>query len=292
MPEQQGTVGFIGYGAMAQRMAKHVRDAGYAIAAYTPSARGERADDGSPLHRSARALAEASDIVLISVPNDAALEASSYGSDGMLAGLRSSGLVINTSSVSPDASRRLAKAGAAQGVAILDAPVSGSTPEAEAGELVVLVGGEAADVARARPILDAIGKKTIHVGPSGQGSTIKLVVNGIMASTMAVIAEGVGYGLAAGLDRGVLLDALDGLAVVSPHHKRKLKAAGDGDIRPQFPTWLAHKDMGLLLADAASHAAPLATMAAATQLFSLTAQAHAKDDYSAVLPVAVSLTSG
>ena len=292
MADRHGTVGFIGYGAMALRMAAHVRDAGYTVIAYTPSARGDRAADGSRLYGSPRTLAEASDIVLMSVPNDTALDASAYGEDGMLAGLASGGLVINTSSVSSDASRRLAKAGAARGIAVLDAPVSGSTPEAEAGELVVLVGGEAADVARAAPILDAIGKKTVHVGASGQGSTIKLVINGIMASTMAVIAEGVGYGLAAGLDREMLLTALDGLAVISPHHKRKLKAAAGGDVTPQFPTWLAHKDMGLLLADAAAHAAPVPAMAAATQLLSLTAQAHAKDDYSAVLPVAVTLAGG
>lgn len=289
MPEQQGTVGFIGYGAMAIRMARHIRDAGYTTVAYTPSSKGEQADDGSRLYPTARALASASDIVLVSVPNDAALEASSYGADGLLAGMSSGGLLINTSSVSPVASHRLAKAGAERGIAVLDAPVSGSTPEAEAGELVVLVGGEAADVARAAPILDAIGKKTVHVGPSGQGSTIKLVVNGIMAASMAVISEGVGYGLAAGLDRATLLDTLDSLAVISPHHKRKLKAAGSGNIAPQFPTWLAHKDMGLLLADAAAHAAPVPTMAAATQLLSLTAQAHAKDDYSAVLPVTEAL---
>ena len=175
---------------------------------------------------------------------------------------------------------------------MLDAPVSGSTPEAKAGELVVLVGGEAADVARARPILDAIGKKTVHVGPSGHGSTIKLVVNGIMVSSMAVIAEAVSYGVAAGLDRDALLQTLDGVAVISPHHKRKLAAAGGGNVAPQFPAWLAHKDLGLLLADAAAHGVPLPANAAATQLMSLATRLHGKDDYSAVLPVAETLGGG
>lgn len=285
MVERQETVGFVGYGAMASRMGRHVAGAGYRLLAYTPSATGGQAPDGTPWRDSARALAEASDIVLVSVPNDAALDGSAYGPDGFLAGLRRGGLVINTSSVSPDASRRLAEAGVGLGIGVVDAPVSGSTPEAEAGELVVLAGGDAADLARARPILEAIGKKTIHFGAAGQGSAAKLVVNGIMASSMAVIAEAFGYGLAAGLDRAVLVEALAGLAIVSPHHGRKLKAAAAGDVAPQFPTRLAHKDLGLLLADAGRHAVPVPGIAAATQLLALTLQAHADDDYSAVLPV-------
>ncbi len=172
---------------------------------------------------------------------------------------------------------------------MLDAPVSDSTPEAKAGELVVLVGSEAADVARARPILDAIGKKTVHVGPSGQGSTVKLVVNGIMVSSMAVIAEAVSYRVAAGLDRDTPLQTLDGVAVISPHHKHKLAAAGAGDIAPQFPAWLAHKDLGLLLAGAAAHGVPVPTDAAATQPMPLATRTHGKDDYSAVLPIAETL---
>jgi 3-hydroxyisobutyrate dehydrogenase-like beta-hydroxyacid dehydrogenase len=289
MSTRNGTVGFVGYGAMARLMAAHIRDAGYRTVAYTPSAEGGTAEDGTSMLASARALAEASTIVLVSVPNDEALAASAYGEQGFLAGLKRGGLVIDTSSVSPDASRRLAETGERRGIAVLDAPVSGSTPEAEKGELVVLVGGEADALARARPVLDAIGKQTIHVGPAGHGSTIKLVVNGIMVSTMAAIAETVGYGVAAGLDRATLLETLSGLAVVSPHHRRKLESAGDGDLDPQFPTALAHKDLGLLLADAAAHRAPVPTIAAATQLLSLTMQRHAEQDYSAVLPTAETL---
>ncbi len=239
-----------------------------------------------------RALAEHSDIVLVSVPNDAALDASAYGEDGFLSGLRPGGLVIDTSSVSPDASRRLERAGLERGLAVVDAAVSGSTPEAEAGELVVLAGGSDADLDRARPILDAIGQKTVHVGPAGHGSVIKLVVNGIMVSTMAAIAEAVGYGVAAGLDRTTLLDTLDGLAVISPHHKRKLKTAGAGDVAPQFPAWLAHKDLGLLLSDAAVLQVPLPAIAAATQVMALVARQRGHDDYSAVVPLVGSLAAG
>ncbi len=284
-------VGFVGYGAMAKLMATHIRDAGYTVVAFTPSAKGGKAEDGTRMLSSPRALAAESAVVMISVPNDDAVEESAYGADGILAGMKSGGLLINTSSVSPRVSRRLFAAGAEKGIGVVDAPVSGSTPEAEKGELVVLAGGEDADIARAKPFLDAIGKKTVHAGPAGQGSALKLVVNGIMVSTMAAISEAAGYGVAAGLDRDLLLETLGGLAVVSPHHQRKIKAAGSGDLEPQFPTWLAHKDLGLLLADAAAHGAPLGTIAAATQLMTLVNQDQAKDDYSAVLPTAMMLAS-
>ena len=109
---------------------------------------------------------------------------------------------------------------------------------------------------------------------------------------MAVIAKAVSCGVAAGLDREALLQTLDGVAMISPHHKLKLAAAGGGNIAPQFPAWLAHKDLGLLLADAAAHGVPLPANAAATQLMSLTTRLHGKDDYSAVLPVTEGLGGG
>ncbi|MBB2201235.1 NAD(P)-dependent oxidoreductase [Gluconacetobacter tumulisoli] len=276
-------LGFVGFGAMASRMGHNLVAAGYQIVAYTPSGKG---GDGSVRFLpTAQALAAASGTVIACVPDDEALAASMYGDDGALAGMKAGSLLINTSSVSPEASLQLAEAAKARGITALDAPVSGSTPEAEAGALVVLVGGAAADVARAQPIFDVIGKATLHAGPSGSGSKLKLIVNGIMGAGLAAVAEGVTYGLAAGLDRDLLFDALDSVAVISPHHKRKLKAAHVGDFSPQFPTRLMQKDMRLLMTDAARMEAALPTMAATTQLLSLTRRLHPDEDYSALFAV-------
>ncbi|GAA4497174.1 NAD(P)-dependent oxidoreductase [Gluconacetobacter tumulicola] len=279
-----GTVGFIGFGAMASRMGRNLQAAGYQIVAYTPSGKG--GDGNTRFLPSPRLLAEAAGgTVILCVPDDEALASAAYGPDGALAGMAAGQLLINTSSVSPEASLALAAAAGERGIAALDAPVSGSTPEADAGALVVLVGGDAQSVARAQPIFDIIGKTTIHAGPAGSGSKLKLVINGIMGVGLAAVAEGVCYGLAAGLERDMLFEALDSVAVISPHHKRKLKAARTGDFRPQFPTRLMQKDMRLLLDDAARVAAPVATMAATTQLLSLTRRLHPNDDYSALFAV-------
>ncbi|GBQ23350.1 3-hydroxyisobutyrate dehydrogenase [Acetobacter estunensis NRIC 0472] len=282
-PANTPRIGFIGFGAMASRMGAHLRTAGYTITAYTPS--GKSPDPAVAMLPSPKALAEQADVVIACVPDDEALAASMYGADGTLAGMKRGSVLINTSSVSPEATSELLEAGKKAGVTVIDAPVSGSTPEAQSGTLVVLAGGSEEDVTNAAPIFDAIGKITIHTGPSGSGARLKLVINGIMGAGLAALAEAVGYGLAAGLDRSMLFDALDQVAVISPHHKRKLKAAKEGDFAPQFPARLMQKDMRLLLDAAAREAVPVPTLAATTQQLSLTRRLSPNEDYSSLIRV-------
>ncbi|MFT9376591.1 NAD(P)-dependent oxidoreductase [Komagataeibacter saccharivorans] len=282
-------IGFVGFGAMASRMGANLVKAGYRIAAYTPSGKG--GDGSTRFVPTPRALAQEADILIACVPDDEALASALHGPDGALAGLKAGGLLINTSTVAPETSVALAQECATRNIAVIDAPVAGSTPEAESGNLVILAGGTADEIARAQPVFDAIGRLTIHAGPAGSGSKLKLVINGIMGATLAVVAEGVTYGLAAGLDRSMLFDALDAVPVISPHHKRKLKAAKEGDFSPQFPTRLMQKDMRLLMTDAARQTSPLPAMAAATQSLSLTRRRHPNEDYSALFAVMESLVT-
>lgn len=282
-PENAPRIGFIGFGAMASRMGDHLKTAGYTIGAYTPS--GRSPSPSVPMLPTPQALAKQADTVVVCVPDDEALAASMYGENGALAGMTKGSLLINTSSVSPEATATLYEAGQKHGVVVLDAPVSGSTPEADSASLVILVGGDKEDVARAAPIFDAIGKLTIHAGPTGSGARLKLVINGIMGAGLTTLAESVAYGLSAGLDRSMLFDALDQVAVISPHHKRKLKAAKDGNFAPQFPARLMQKDMRLLLDAAAREAVPVPTLAAATQQLSLTRRLSPNEDYSSLIRV-------
>lgn len=282
-------IGFIGFGAMASRMGANLTKAGYRIAAYTPSGKG--GDGGTRFLPSARALAAEADIVLVSVPDDEALAKALHGPEGVLAGLKEGGVLINTSTIAPETAEALDKEGTARGLHVIDAPVAGSTPEAESGNLIVLAGGTADAIGRVQKVFDAVGRLTIHAGPAGCGTKLKLVINGIMGSTLAVVAEGVAYGLAAGLERSMLFDALDEVPVISPHHKRKLKAAKAGDFSPQFPARLMQKDMRLLLTSAARQTAPLPAMAAATQSLSLTRRRHPDEDYSALFAVMESLVA-
>ncbi|MCE2576356.1 NAD(P)-dependent oxidoreductase [Komagataeibacter sp. FNDCR2] len=282
-------IGFVGFGAMASRMGANLVKAGYRIAAYTPSGKG--GDGSTRFVASPHALAQEVDILIACVPDDEALGASLHGAQGALAGLKAGSMLINTSTVAPETTEALATQCKARGITLIDAPVAGSTPEAESGNLIVLAGGSPEDISHAQPLFDAIGRLTIHAGPIGSGAKLKLVINGIMGATLAVVAEGVTYGLAAGLDRTMLFDALDEVPVISPHHKRKLKAAKTGDFSPQFPARLMQKDMRLLMTDAARQTAPLPAMAAATQGLSLTRRRHPDQDYSALFAVMESLVA-
>lgn len=219
------------------------------------------------------------------MPDDEALAASMYGPQGVLAGIKADSLLLNSSSVSPEAADALQKAGQEKNICVIDCPVSGSTPEAESANLVILAGGNDAAIARAQPIFDKIGRITIHAGPSGSGARLKLVINGIMGAGLAAVAEGIAYGLAAGLDRSMLFDALDEMAVISPHHKRKIKMAKAGDFSPQFPARLMQKDMRLLMDAAARLAVPAPTLAAVTQQLSLARRAAEDADYSVLIGV-------
>ncbi|GBQ97066.1 NAD(P)-dependent oxidoreductase [Asaia lannensis] len=276
-----GKIGFVGYGAMGALMGCNLRQAGFEVSAYTPS--GRQQDEATPVAKTARALAEASDILVLCVPNDAAVFASAEGEDGFLAGARPGTLVINCSTVSPEATAKLSELAQDKSLHFVDAPMSGSTPEAEKGELVMLVGATSQDLDRARPVLDAIGKLTIHAGEVGAGTRLKLVINGIMGATLNVIAEAVGYGLSSGLNRDMLYEALSQVAVISPHHKRKLGAAQKGDFSPQFPTRLMSKDMGLLIDAARRTHSFCPAIAIADQALALSAKRHANDDYAALL---------
>ncbi|MFT8353380.1 MAG: NAD(P)-dependent oxidoreductase [Gluconobacter japonicus] len=272
-------IGFIGYGAMARLMGANLRRAGYSVVAFAPSG----GKDETEMLPTPRAIAEAADVIILCVPNDAAENQSLNGENGMLAGISAGKLVLDTSTVSPEQALALAKTGAEHGFIVLEAPMSGSTPEAEKGELVMLAGGDAETLERAKPILDVIGKLTIHAGPIGSAARLKLVINGIMGATLNVVAEGVSFGLSAGLDREVLFDALQQVAVISPHHKRKLKMAQYKSFPSQFPTRLMSKDMGLLMDAGRKAGAFMPAMAIADQALALSNRRHADEDYSALL---------
>ena len=276
------SVGFIGFGAMAQRMAVHLREKGIkTVKAYAPSqTSGERA--GTPMAASIAALVADVDAVIVSLPADEQVNAAMYGEDGALAHMRAGQLLINTTSNSPQVSIDLYEAAKARGIAAVDAPVSGSTPEAEAAQLVVIAGGDAADFQRAQPVLAMIAKAVHHIGGPGYGSKMKLVINGIMGAGMIALTEAFTYGLKAGIEKDTLFDVLGGIAAVSPHHGRKLKSIRAGDFTSQFPSRLMSKDMRLLLDELNRLGVPAGTLAAAAQTLALGDLKRPDDDYSAI----------
>src|SRR5437899_4045973 len=261
-------VGFIGLGAMGTRMAGRLLAAPQDLVVYNRTAERTRLLEqrGAKVAATARELAAGVDIVFSSVANDAALEQVMFGPDGALAGTRAGTIVVEMSTVNPRTSRRLHDAARSQGVAVLDAPVSGSTVQAELGQLVIFVGGEEDVYQKCQPILAVLGGKTFYLGPSGAGATMKLCVNTLLGLGVQALAEAIALGLKAGLPRERFLQVLGETAVVSPSQKAKLENARKDEYPAAFALRLMFKDFGLIVETAMELSVPMPATAAAVQV--------------------------
>ena len=261
-------LGFIGIGSMGSRMAGRLLAAGYDLTVYNRQRERTRPLEqrGARVATTLRDLVASSDIVLSCVADDAAVESVMTGPDGALTAARSGTIFIEMSTVLPATSRRLYEAALRKQVSVLDAPVSGSTPQAEQGQLVIFVGGEQPVYERCRSILRALGRESFYLGLAGSGATMKLCVNALLGLGMQALAEAIALGLKAGLQREHFLAALGETAVLSPSQKSKLENARNGTYPATFPLRLMLKDLGLILENAKELSVPMPATAAAQQV--------------------------
>jgi 3-hydroxyisobutyrate dehydrogenase-like beta-hydroxyacid dehydrogenase len=237
---------------MGGAMAARLRAGGVAVTVFNRTA--ERAAavaarTGADLAPTARAAAGA-DVVIVSLADDAAVEAAYGGPDGIVAGLRPGAgtVVVDTSTIDPRTAVSLGDRVRAAGAAHLDAPVSGSVPSVEKGELAVLAGGDAADLDRARPVLDHLARRVFHVGPAGAGAIVKLAVNGIVHALNQAVSEALVLAEAAGVDRATVYDVFAASAAGAPFVQYKRAAFSDPENTPAaFTLSLVGKDLDLIL---------------------------------------------
>ena len=251
------TVGLVGTGRMGSAMARSLARAGHDLVVYNRTqARAEALVAELAEARVAASPAEvagAAGVTLTILADDAAVESVYGGSDGLLAGARDGAVLVDLSTVSPGTLRALEPAARDRGVGLLDAPVSGSVSTAEAGELTLMVGGEAADLARARPVLESVARTIFHVGGLGSGSAMKLAVNTVIFGLNGALAEGLVLAEAAGVDRTLAYDVVAAGAAGAPYVGYKRAAFLDPEATPTaFALELADKDLRLItgLADA------------------------------------------
>jgi 3-hydroxyisobutyrate dehydrogenase-like beta-hydroxyacid dehydrogenase len=276
-------VGFIGMGHMGSHMAARLLGAGYPLTVYDRSKEKSQAVAAARVAESPRDLAAHSEVVMVSVTDDAAVEQVMSGPDGALAGLREGSLIVDLSTVSPGASRRLYKAAREKGAAMIDAAVSGSVPQVDQGSLVIFVGGDQKTYEQCRSILEVLGEHIFYMGSSGMGTTMKLVVNTLLGLGMQSLAEAIALGEKAGLERGLLLEVLGQTAVVSPSQKSKLANVKDGHYPTMFALALMHKDLGLVLRQAAEISVSMPATAAAEQMYSAAMAKGMNEDFSIVI---------
>ncbi|GCF07101.1 NAD(P)-dependent oxidoreductase [Dictyobacter arantiisoli] len=278
--DRKPMIGFIGLGYMGTPMARRLLQAGYPLIAYnrTQEKLQTIVQQGAQKAATPRELALACDIVISCVSNEQALAAVSEGPDGILAGLKPQSIWLEMSTVSPDTERHLATAAQEKGGRMLDAPVSGSTPQAKEGTLLIWVGGDQDLYQQCLPVFQAMGKAALHMGNNGMGSTMKLVVNSILALEMQAIAEAVSLGRKAGLEKDTLLDALGQTTVIAPAHRGKLENSKNDDYPVQFALPLTRKDLGLIAELASQRSVPMPATSAAEQMYAAAlAQGHTED---------------
>jgi 3-hydroxyisobutyrate dehydrogenase-like beta-hydroxyacid dehydrogenase len=231
---------------------------------------------------SAREAAAQADVLITIVSDPPALESVLWGS-GALDALRPGSVFVDSSTVSAALAKRIAAEAAARSVEFLDAPVTGGTWGAEKGELVFMVGGEAATLRRVEPVLGAMGKKWFHLGPHGAGQTVKVALNLIFALQVQALAEALALTTGAGVPGENLVAVLQASMARAAVLDVKAPMILKQDYTPSFPLRLMHKDLGLALDLANQIGVPLPACASARETYSAVKGASKKDlDYAAV----------
>jgi len=261
------SVGFVGIGIMGSGMARNLVAKGHDVVVWNRTRERAEAIVGASVAGSPREVAERCEVVAICVSDTPDVEAVLGGDAGILAGLGEGSLVVDHSTISPSATHRFATLAAEKGAAWVDAPVSGGSEGAANGTLSIMVGGTDADVARARPIIEAYGTTITHVGPVGAGQQVKLVNQVLVVVTQLAVSEGLLLAEAAGLDLDATLSAVTGGAAGSWMLANRGPQMAVRDWRPGFTIDLQQKDLRLVLEAADELGVPLPGTALVFQLY-------------------------
>ena len=278
-------IGFIGLGIMGSRMAANLQKHGNDLVVFNRTrAKAEPLrKQGATVAESPAEVAAQTDVLFTMLSQPEAVAQSAAGLDGFLVHLRPNTTWIDCSTVNPSFSKEMAARAALRSIHFVDAPVSGSAPIAAAGKLVFWVGGEGPDVDKVRPLLLQLGTRIVHVGPTGSGTAMKLVVNLLLGANMAAFAEALLLGESLGLPQRVIFDALSGMPQVPPFLMSKYKKIESGSYEAEFPLAWMQKDLHLAAVSGYETGAALPLTNSAKELYRLAMRhGHANDDFSAI----------
>ena len=279
------TVAFIGLGIMGKPMSINLVEAGFDVVGYNLTTEPIEALVAAG-GRGAGSIAEAvkgADVIAVMVPDSPDVEEVLTGADGVFDNAAEGALVIDFSTILPDVSRRMAEVGAERGLRVLDAPVSGGEAGAVEGVLSIMVGGEKDVFDAAQPVLDAVGRTVVLVGPAGSGQTVKAANQLIVAGNIELLAEAIVFLEAHGVDTEAGVKVLGGGLAGSTVLERKAGNMLKREFAPGFRIALHHKDMKIVT-DAARAAGVVIPLGAhvAQLVASLNAQGHGGLDHSAL----------
>lgn len=273
-------VGFVGLGIMGAPMAANLLRAGFIVTVWnrSPSRTQPLVEAGAVGADSPADVAAASEVTISCVTNSGDVEEVALGPGGIIEGAAPGSVYIDCSTISPETARKVAAALEAKGVAMLDAPVSGGDVGAQAGTLAIMAGGDAGTFERCLPVLQAMGKTIVHVGPNGAGQVVKLCNQIAGGLNLLAAAEAVGLARRAGVDPEKMLEVVSAGAAGSWMLSNLAPRAVRGDYAPGFMVDLMQKDLRLVLDAAHETHTPLPGTALVSQLFqSIQADGRGRD---------------
>lgn len=240
-------VGFIGLGVMGLGMASNLLRKGYEVSVFnrTPGKAGLLLELGAKEVSSAVDVVKESDVVITMISNDNAIRDVYFGNNGIFSAVRPGMTLIDSSTISPSLALELAEAAAQNGAQFLDAPVTGSKPAAEDGTLVFMVGGPVETILSVEDILLAMGRKLIHMGANGSGSTAKLAHNTIVGINLVALTEGMAIAASGGIDGSAFLELVQSGGAASKSADLKGPKILEGNYDVQFSLELMLKDLRL-----------------------------------------------
>lgn len=283
-------IGFIGLGLMGKPMATNLTKAGHDVTVWNRTA--ERAKEvveaGAKQAKTPREAANRADFVITMVSDPPALEEVLWGhegkNDGALEAIKAGATYMDCSTVSAELARKIGKTCEARGVKFMDAPVTGGDWGAREGNLVFMMGGDAAVVKAAEPVLSVMGKKWFHLGANGAGQTVKVAMNALLALQVSGMAEALALVMKAGIAGERLIEVMQSSMARSGLLDLKAPLMVKGEFKPSFPLRLMHKDLGLALELANQMGVALPATAATREVYSYVKGASKEDvDYSAVM---------
>jgi 3-hydroxyisobutyrate dehydrogenase len=282
-------IAFIGLGIMGSRQAANLRRAGHELTVFNRTR--EKAQAWAVEHDAAvadtpREAADGASAVITMVVDGPQVEALLFGEDGAVAGAPPGTLFIDCSTIAPADARRIGAALRDGGHGFVDAPVTGSAPKAQDGTLTIMTGGSDADMARARPLLEAMGRLIVHAGEVGQGQAVKVISNSVAAVNCATLAQALVVARRAGVDLEALVEVMGAGSAASAMLDLKARPMLEHDFSPLFKLEHMLKDVGLCLEEARSVGAPFPFAALAGELYSAgVGRGLGEQDFAAVLEV-------
>jgi 3-hydroxyisobutyrate dehydrogenase-like beta-hydroxyacid dehydrogenase len=283
--EENMEIGFIGLGIMGSRMAANLLKNGYHLTVHnrTPEKAEPLLKKGAAWAENPASLAGGADILFTILANPEAVQETALGPAGFLDTMQPGAIWVDSSTVNPSFTKKMAQEAHKRQVHFLDAPVAGTKGPAEQAQLIFLVGGEAQDVQTCQPLFDAMGKKVIHLGSNGMGTSAKMVVNLMLGEAMLAFSEALALGQSLDIPMEGLMNLLVGGPVAAPFTAGKRAKIENSQYEPEFPLKWMRKDLQLVSLTGYEQGVALPTVNAAKEIYTLAERlGWGEQDFSAI----------